>query len=70
MPVNQTRIDEVADMLRGTAKCRHEVVTDEEEDDAEFLSALDESVIECETCGWWVDADEANEGICDECTNA
>lgn len=63
------RAEEVADDLRGTGnKSLEDESTEEERNNADFCARLDELVVECETCGWWVETDEiCKEGHCDDC---
>lgn len=63
------RIDEVAHELLGTCKSLESVITEEEFLNSKFLQALDEEVLECETCGWWCESGEMDEeGNCNDCS--
>lgn len=70
-----TRADEVAAELQGTCKSLHDVATEAEQEDIEFLQDLDDKVFLCEICGWWCELCElSNASIegqhqltCDEC---
>lgn len=58
----------VAEDLLGTAKDLAEVATEEELDNTVFTSTLDEQAALCNSCGWWVEADEVDDnGNCEEC---
>ncbi len=76
-PVNQVRLAELAEELRGTCKSLEDFATEEEQNDTEFLKALDEQVFCCEECGWWFEIGDLSEDskdpaiepelICREC---
>lgn len=60
--------EEIAEELVGTAKCLNDVVSPEEANDASLMDDVQCLVVECETCNWWVDADDVDEeGDCLEC---
>ncbi len=65
---DMVRVHAVADDLRGSARNLSDFATPEECRDTDFLLALDELVLECECCGWWVDADECDDDQhCEDC---
>lgn len=64
----EARAAEVAAELLDTCNSLSEFATDDEVSDPNFCSALDDLVMCCEQCSWWVDADEVNDDqICEEC---
>ncbi len=64
----EARVKKCADELRGTINDLEDVLTEDEVEDQEFLSSLDEEVMECATCGWWEDAADFDEdGNCSDC---
>ncbi len=66
--MTEARLHEVADELRGQCvRGLEDVATEEERRDTKFLEALDDLVILCDTCGWWVDADEMEDDQCEDC---
>lgn len=67
-PEMLARATEVADALNGTAQSMSAVATEEECNNIEFCSAVDDITMQCETCGWFVDADDVDdECVCSEC---
>jgi hypothetical protein len=69
MSISQSRVNDVADDLRGTTKNLEDFATDEECEDLRFLHALDDLICLCDICGWWCDKDEEGsiDGECAEC---
>lgn len=66
--VNLIRVQACADELLGSATTITEVLTAAEQDNQKFLEALDERVMQCDACGWWVEADDVNgDNVCSEC---
>lgn len=72
---NKRRIQLVADRLNGTCGSLDSALQDEFGEDVELLDfdqqlleELDDITMECEGCGWWVDAGEIDDGMCQECT--
>lgn len=75
--MNRVKVDarahEIADELIGTARSKHDAMTQEEIDDPTLEAALNDLVFECDCCGWWASTDElhnledANRQLCDEC---
>lgn len=65
----RARAREVADDLLGTGnKTLNNEATVEEVNNTDFCETLDQLVLECEQCGWWVESDEVCEnGRCDDC---
>lgn len=62
------RAREVADALLGTANDLENEASEEEINSISFCDALDELVMQCETCNWWVAADDVDDdGNCAEC---
>lgn len=65
------RATECADELNGSCKSLSDVATPDEINNMEFCNALDALVMQCESCGWWVDAEEINtdsgEARCNDC---
>lgn len=68
--------DEVAADLVGTCQGLYDALGEDREhlqDDIEFCRLLDDRVMECSTCGWWVEANDGdfpldgNEFVCTEC---
>lgn len=60
----QKQVQEIADKLLGSC----EPTPDEVYDTEGFAELLDERVGCCETCGWWVEADELNDDwVCGDC---
>lgn len=63
-------IDYIISQLKGTC----DSLTEYEEEylemgfnDEELYSAIDVNIWCCEVCGWWVDVDETEDGICLDC---
>lgn len=69
MIVDMNRVEAVAEGLRGS--CMYDVddfATTDEQESVEFLSALDELVLQCDTCGWWCETSDIDEdGNCIDC---
>lgn len=64
----QLRGQQAAEELQGTCKGLHEVLSDEEQEDADVLAELDQHVFLCDECGWWCELSEQTEdGRCDDC---
>lgn len=66
------RGQEVAEELEGTCRSLHEVASEEETEDPDFLEALDELVFNCTCCGRWFEVGEMTEDcdgelICTDC---
>ena len=60
----QSRADAIADHLLGTCNPLPDEVLDTEG----LAEALDELVLCCETCGWWVESHEIDDsGNCEDC---
>lgn len=71
-PYDEMRVQEVADELIGTCNTLDSVATPQEMDSLAFLSALDDVVLCCNTCGWWCEASEiqvndAGDNECEDC---
>lgn len=60
-PEKQKRIHEAAEELRGTPQSIHDVLTQAEIDDQEFIDGIDELVFECTVCGWWCERGEESQ---------
>lgn len=59
---------EVAAELLGSCDDLSAHCTEVERDNPQFCAALDDDVMLCELCGWWVDSSEVDEdGNCHEC---
>lgn len=68
MLTKSERVQEVADELIGSAQDLNDVLSDEEQNDTDFLKELDEHVYQCDQCGWWVERNEVNgDGYCSDC---
>lgn len=77
---NRDKIMAVAERLMGTCKNLDDVVQDVFEDegldatsdiDIKLLYELDETVMLCESCGWWCEPVELDdEQICEDCRRA
>lgn len=70
--VDLARVHEVAAYLCGTCQGADELMTPEERNNTEFLSALDECVRYCDNCGWWLELEEFTiadngEEMCADC---
>lgn len=69
--LTEDRAQEIADQLIGTCNMLHNIITLEEQEDTDLLTALDDLAVECVRCGWWVEADDAevidDEHVCNEC---
>lgn len=66
----EARATIVADALMDTCKSLSDVASDDEVNDRNFCSALDDIVMCCDQCSWWVDANEVNDDqICKECSD-
>lgn len=74
-PVNQDRVNEVAEEVRGTCKMLEEFATEEELKNLEFLKAIDDQVFYCIGCGWWYeisdlcDDESETELVCIQCNS-
>lgn len=67
-PVEEARVETVAQELLGTCQELHDATTEEERDDIAFLTALDHEVMRCESCCWWCESHEMYEdGNCEDC---
>lgn len=60
---------EAADELIGTCRTFSEAMgADIEDMPRVWLTEIDTLVMQCDQCGWWVDAHEVNDDqICEEC---
>lgn len=74
---NSLKINKVAEKIVGTCRSLDEVLQEVFGDDeltmtdlgADLLEELDELVLECEGCNWWVEAAEVNDdGLCGDCS--
>lgn len=60
----QARAHELADQLMGTC----DSLPDEVLDDADLCGHIDELVMCCDTCSWWVEPHEIDDdGNCEDC---
>lgn len=76
---NKTKMDTVAENLRGTSRSLDEELADEfgegadiTDFDTELLRHLDDQVMECECCGWWCETHEfadSDDQVCSDCQN-
>lgn len=58
----------VGNELLGSCRGLHSMNLEHgEEDDAEFCAALDDTALRCETCDWWVEPSEIEDGECEQC---
>ena len=64
----------VAENLRGTCQPLDDALQNEfgegvtlEDVPTELLQLLDEQVLECAACGWWCEACEIEDDVCDDC---
>lgn len=68
------RARDLAPRLLGTCMSLAEALGPNEEhliNNAEFCSELDQHVLECTKCSWWVETDEINgDGECEDCADA
>ncbi len=64
----QQKAQELAERLLGTTDPLPDWVL--ETDDPDLCVLLDEAVMLCETCGWWVETHEMDdEQNCEQCQN-
>lgn len=70
------RQQEVVEQLRGTCLDLNTVLSDEEQNDDQMLSAVDDALFCCSRCSWWCDWDELKEGlegddepVCEDCAD-
>lgn len=59
----------VGEQLMGSSQALADVCTEEEHNNQTFCNALDDVVFLCDSCGWWVEAGEIEDGECTECHN-
>ena len=72
---NKAKITQVAEDLRGTCKSLDEAFQVEFGEDVdpmnasiELLRHLDDQVMLCDCCGWWVETSDINDaGVCIDC---
>lgn len=72
---NVVKMREVAEYLRGTCKSLEDGLQTEFGEDAdamdfdiELLRELDDAVMNCESCNWWVETGEIDDdGNCTDC---
>lgn len=57
----------LAEHLLGTANVLPGGLWTGLDDDVDLLRELDKLVLCCDTCGWWVEVDEAEDGNCRQC---
>jgi hypothetical protein len=60
-PQKLKRIDDIIAELCGTCQSLQNVLTDDEQNDAAILYAIDSELFECSECGWWCEISEAAE---------
>ncbi len=70
--VTREKMSEIAEELRGTCKTLDEVLEGHGLDyncvPVEMLDTLDEDVMLCDWCGWWVESSEIDDdSVCKEC---
>lgn len=59
---------EIADQLLGSCYDLGEVITYAQSEDVALLAELDQLVMRCDTCGWWVETDEVDDDSnCEDC---
>ncbi len=64
------RVNQVAAELLGQCLKSLEDVSTEQERTLQFLRELDDLVMECQQCNWWVDADEVDDDQhCEDCAD-
>lgn len=71
--MNEGRIQEIEDELRGTCMSIEEVIDEDSGESAAEVEVLisDRCEIErCDGCGWWCEASEMDDGNCEDCTNS
>jgi len=62
------RANEVAEALMGTAKNLEDESTEEERNNGDFCDQLDQQVLQCDTCGWFVETAEiCADSNCEDC---
>ncbi len=65
-------IPEIAEDLRGTCKTLDDVLEamgyNIDDMSTDMLASLDDEVMLCDTCGWWIEACEMEDGYeCNDC---
>lgn len=77
-PFTEEGMQQVAEILQGTCKSLDDVLCEVFEYESgtltstdlpiELLRSLDDMVMECQCCNWWVEASEVDDdGACEEC---
>lgn len=76
MDITDKKLEEFIEYTRGTCKSFDEAIVDFFEDDTldsesfttDQLEIIDQEIMRCDSCGWWVESHEIDEeGNCEDC---